>query len=417
MSFCSEAWRQVASRLENAAGRIGRLLHRNIDDGVVQPATTAATHLPDETRRAAELLRGSLRDEPHSREQPGTSPDLTTRLNDRRPLCEVIDGRQREVFGHLASVARYDTPGGGRIWYSAQIHTRDPAHPQYPVIRSAFDRFMSEPNGRGRIALNEQNDIPDDIRELDLDDAVRRGDHYHVKRLALEHGIRGERGDVGLTDFVTTIDPGREPLHHLWYFLTQVKRMQRDGYPEDRIMAELREWVPGEDARLRESGRWPNPDGPRHLTFDGMLAWHEKYLGEPFDPNRPVQDMLNPDRIDSTNPVNEIARYRVNERETAILDCIDDRSNRGYDVFAGYGAGHYTIQREFLAQRYGEPLIYRPGQLSGELLTGATNPTPDDIRHGIAAVENRIAEADNPVDKQLLSEELRTLRHELEQRS
>jgi aminodeoxyfutalosine deaminase len=98
------------------------------------------------------------------------------------------------------------------------------------------------------------------------------------------------------------------------------------------------------------------------------------------------------------------------------MDSIDAWNRRGYDVFVGQGASHYTIQKELLQQRYGEPLTYRPGQMSGNLLIDGPNITPDDIRQGVAVTEERVARAENPIDKALLSEELRALQYELAQR-
>ncbi|MGW1739787.1 hypothetical protein ACWCPQ_13365 [Nocardia sp. NPDC001965] len=346
----------------------------------------------------------------------GDHAGMVSLLNERRPLVEAIEGRGRKLFGHNVSIARYDTPRGGRIWYSAQEHSKDPGHQQYSLIRRVFEIFVNEPNGRRRIALNEQNAFSDDmVRGPDLDEAVRqRGDHLHIRALAAHHGIRGELGDIEIAEFVTTVDPGRERLHHLWYFLNKVKHMHRQETPPapEEIIAELRKFTSKLDADLRATGGWPNADGPQRLTYDDLTSWYEEYLGEPFDPTRNLEDILNPNLMDTSDPVNEILRYRNNVRDIRIMDDIADWSRKGYDVFMGQGASHYGIQKEFLAQRYGQPLIYRPGQMSGNIPAGIGDVARADIRRGIAAVESKIAAAENPIDRALLSEELRTLSYE-----
>ncbi|MFQ6227315.1 hypothetical protein [Nocardia sp. NPDC002869] len=258
------------------------------------------------------------------------------------------------------------------------------------------------------------------MRGLDLDDAVRqRGDHLHIKALAVHHGIRGELGDIEPIEFLTVPDPGRERLHHLWQFLNKVKHMQhRDPRPEAEEMLEvLRRWTSDQDRSLRDTGRWPNADGPQRLNFDTLTSWYEEHLGEHFDPVKDIRDMLNPNLMDTSNPVNEIVRYRVNVREMSIMDSIDGWKRQGYDVFVGQGASHYTIQKESLAQRYGQPLIYRPDRMSGNLILGDTNIGTAEIRHHITVLEEQIAGSANPLDKELLSEETRVLRYELAQRS
>ncbi|MEU1982246.1 hypothetical protein [Nocardia sp. NPDC019395] len=181
---------------------------------------------------------------------------------------------------------------------------------------------------------------------------------------------------------------------------------------EQEIVANLKNWLPTEVARLREAGEWPQPGGPQSLTFGDFRSWHREYLGEPFDPGAPVENMLNPNLMDAGNPVNAIVRYRVDLRESSILDDIDAEYDRGSDVIAGYGSSHYTAQKEHLDEKYGEPVIYRHGQLSGDLLLGGGRLTEADIRAGIEKVEGRIAGSDDPIVQQLWSEELAALRYE-----
>ncbi|MGW5386170.1 hypothetical protein [Nocardia sp. NPDC003963] len=417
----SSGWRSafghLSARLEGAIDRTARILHRDISGHAAHPSNSAIGAFSDEDRMAADLLRGRM--------AGGRTIDVCDRagvasvLDVRRPLVEVIEGRAKKLFGHTASIARYDTRGGGRIWYSAQHHSKDPGHVQYPLIRRVFEAFVNEPNGRRRIALNEQNAFSDDaVRGLDLDDAVRqRGDHLHIRALAAHHGIRGELGDIEIAEFLTTVDPGRERLHHLWYFLNNVKHMHNQEPPPsgEKIIDHLRKWTSEHDADLRATGTWPNADGPQRLTFDDLASWYEEYLGEPFDPTKNIRDMLNPNLMDTSNPVNEILRYRNNERDVRIMDSIDGWSRQGYDVFVGQGASHYAIQKEFLQQRYGEPLIYRPGQASGNLLMDASTSSAE-IRQSVSATRDRMARAENPIDEVLLSEELRVLEYELAQR-
>ncbi|WP_280232232.1 DUF2332 family protein, partial [Nocardia cyriacigeorgica] len=168
------------------------------------------------------------------------------------------------------------------------------------------------------------------------------------------------------------------------------------------------------EAALRETGVWPKANGPQQLTYDDLLRWYQKHLGEPFDITRKSVDIYNPNL--TGNPIRETARFEVNTRELVIMGEIDRWNTQGADVFIGYGQSHYTIQKPFLDQKYGQPIIYRHGQMSGDLLMGE-NLTPADIRRGITAAEQRIADTDDPQIAELWTEELHTLETELESRT
>jgi aminodeoxyfutalosine deaminase len=99
------------------------------------------------------------------------------------------------------------------------------------------------------------------------------------------------------------------------------------------------------------------------------------------------------------------------------MDGIGAWTEQGMDVFIGLGYYHFMRQQDFLEQRYGKPVIYRAGQMSGDLLMGNKGLTPADIRRGIVAVQQRIDGTEDALTRQLWQEELEALRHELAERS
>ncbi len=357
----------------------------------------------------------------------------TQTFNALRPACLAEEDTMDAVFGHGARVACYKTPDGGRIWYSAQEHVKNPDNGQYPLIRAAFAMFSGRPAANGGVVLYEGGPMADDhAAEITVDQAAAEGDWWHLKWLAVHHGIPDEGPDVSWADFPTTINPRQEILHHLRAFLSEVRHDQNSwlgdaqGTPEeDDRLAQLRDneefysglrsWAVNRERRMRETGKWPHRGGPQHHTLDDVLAWYERVLGTPFDPAAKAVDIFDPNRSDDPNPVREITRYEVNYRETLIMDAIDRWIESGTDVFLGFGYSHYTLQKYFLDEKYGEPVIYRHGQMSGELLTGQS-VTREQIQRRIAEITQHIGELDDPIAERLWREELRALEYELGQR-
>ncbi|MEV0362486.1 hypothetical protein [Nocardia fusca] len=405
--------KQLISMVRDSISLFARIVHRDI--------TTTARRTVD----GSGVFRSKDRDSAGlvGDEVPGDSRPAATltadRFTDLRLTAEALDETAERIFEHFARIARFDTPNGSRIWYSSQYHSTKPNHEQYPLIRRAFEIFIEESQGRDRVALNEMYEIPaEKVRGRTLDDIVAdMGDHWHIKGLAVHHGIRGESADIDPYLFAASLDPGREELHHLWTFLNQVKHYQGKGLSDDEIVSRLRDWPRSAEEGLIATGAWPHEGGPQRLTYDDMLAWHQKYLGEPFNPSTPVKGIMDPNMVHSDHPMNKLSTFRNNMREKAILDGIDARNAQGADIFAGYGASHYALHQDILEQRYGEPVTYRYGQTSGKLLMGDSNLTPSDIRRDIADVEQRIAGTDDSMEKKLWSEELRTLQHELGKRT
>ncbi|WP_280233428.1 methyltransferase domain-containing protein, partial [Nocardia cyriacigeorgica] len=207
----ADARRAAIQRLEEAGFdeidfRIGKthlIDEERPDDWYEITATKPVNLRPD--RPALSLGSSSDRDAPEptvgpqrpSHVIPQLSDAAAQRFNDLRPASDALENKMEEQFGHKARIARYITPNGSQIWYSAQHHTKQPTDEQFPYIRRAAEVFLTESSGRERIILHEGGEISDDsVRGIGFDEAVRNGDWWHTRFVAQHHGIQSKSADT-----------------------------------------------------------------------------------------------------------------------------------------------------------------------------------------------------------------------------
>lgn len=335
------------------------------------------------------------------------------RLNELRLDVDAIEEHTTDIFTHTSSVARYRGSNGNEIWYSAVDHSFNPEHTQYPLIRRSFDLFSESSDSENLVVISEALPVGEKLDGLTFDEAVKEYANDSIEWLARRAGIEVVPAQMERNQHILVLHPSQEELYHLYEFLLSAASIRRNGnsYTQTEAITEIAVRMDRKERQLRTTGIWPREGGPTSATIADALEWHQKHLGIPYSLERDVIPFLTPNSGDT--PVNRYSRYRNNYREDNILRRIFSKDEEGKDVFVQMGASHYILQKKILDERFGEPLVYRAGQLSGRLLRGEVIPIGE-LRAAAIDLERRIARTPDRIRKDRLTEELTVARHELQ---
>ncbi|OHA79923.1 MAG: hypothetical protein A2747_01745 [Candidatus Yonathbacteria bacterium RIFCSPHIGHO2_01_FULL_44_41] len=221
------------------------------------------------------------------------------------------------------------------LYYFGAEHKKDPNHPQFERLQNDWNEFLQKTSGTKSIVVFECN--VNITNEIMLKEAIEKygesgaivfwAEQAHIASVRPEPTIKDE-AKVLLEDF------SRDEIFY-FYIIRGIVSWQRAT-----VRKEFDEFIKLNIKRYEDVLGWSDFD----FSFETVKKVHQQIFGREF--NLDDKDFL----IKIPNPtcdesrINEVARKSSMIRNIAILDCIENYWQEGYNIFVVYGASHAVMQ-------------------------------------------------------------------------
>jgi hypothetical protein len=224
------------------------------------------------------------------------------------------------------------------LFYFGANHSRNPADPQYSMLREYWAQFLAATEGKERIVLIEGGLRPVPENE---EIAITSGSEGSlVTFLAHQANISVACPDISDEELIRQQPKTSKEEILLYWFLSYVGNYQRQADPKPDFEKSVRRWCENQQQRKIWEGM--------EISLSVLKELYAKVLGREFDENEDPNDLVNPNKTET--PVNRVARTQSDLRDANIVSEIERYWNEGKSIFVAFGSGHLIIEEPALKE-------------------------------------------------------------------
>lgn len=225
------------------------------------------------------------------------------------------------------------------LYYFGEAHSFNSALPQWVELKKFWRDFLSETEGKKRVAFTEGGIRPAESTESEA---------------IVKHGGAGLVTYLARAASVPVVSP--EPPYELEYAALSKKFSHKEiaYYYFARV---VHQWLNHENPRPQYEtylqaylDRDKKESGWTDITYtpDGLASVHAELFGTPFDRNDSdfLYTQINP--VDASTIGGRVARESSVVRDTYIANEIVVHLSAGTSIFAEFGCTHVVMQEPYL---------------------------------------------------------------------
>jgi len=216
--------------------------------------------------------------------------------------------------------------------YFGARHTYDPHHPEIPLIKEAWNSFLSETRPEHRIALVEGG-VPDSS-ENEEEAITKNGEIGLVVYLAKKDGVRVESPEPPVAFEVVALLKQFSKEEILYYYVSRAA----DQWARTDRQAEMLQYI------LRVVSDEAEALGLKVDILTTLKETHQKLFGTALNLHDLEHFNRASDPVHISSASNEVARATSILRDTYILQVTEEKWREGKDLFIIYGQTHAVMQ-------------------------------------------------------------------------
>lgn len=222
------------------------------------------------------------------------------------------------------------------LFYFGANHSRNPADPQYAVLRKYWKDFLKTTKGKDGIVLVEGR-----LRPLIEDEGkaiINGSEGSFVTLLAHRAGIPVASPDISGEELMERLPDFNKDEVLLYWFLSWLNNFQKHADPKPDFEKSAQMWC----EHQKQKRMWKGID----VSLPRLKKLYKNILGKDFNENRSPNDLVNPNKTGT--PINKVARIQSDLRDFNIVSEVERYWKEGKNIFIVFGRGHLIIQKPAL---------------------------------------------------------------------
>ncbi len=222
------------------------------------------------------------------------------------------------------------------LFYFGANHSRNPADLQYPVLREYWDRFLKATGGKERIVLVEGGLCK--LIEDEETAIINSSEGGLITLLAHKADVLVACPDISDDELIQRLPDSNKDEILLYWFLSWLNNFQKYTDPKPDFEKSAQVWCENQKPRKMWKGV--------EISLPRLKELYKKILSKDFDENEDPNDLVNPNKTETT--INKVACAQSDLRDANIASEIERYWNEGKSIFVVFGRGHLIIEKPAL---------------------------------------------------------------------
>ncbi len=222
------------------------------------------------------------------------------------------------------------------MFYFGANHSRNPADPQYAVLRKYWKGFLKITKEKDRIVLIESHLRP--LIEDEKKAIISGSEGNFITLLAHRAGIPAACPDISEEELMERLSDFNKDEVLLCRFLSWLNNFQKHTDPKPNFEKSAQMWCKNQ----KQKRIWKDVD----ISLPRLKELYKNILGKDFNENENQNDLVNPNKTGT--PINKVARIQSDLRDFNIVSEIGRHWKEEKNIFVVFGRGHLIIQEPAL---------------------------------------------------------------------